>query len=354
MQPCLHIMKTQVHAGIHTWWRKSCLYHPQDQAAALLSAFYEETCELYFDSAEVEVCPQCGLPMGCPLQHKAVRCPRLRLNTLTLLGEVLQALRRHLRHAVVIARVWRGLWLENTMGPGGVMLVWTEPRVADTIEAPRGAATWPLFHAAVPSVECMSALRGMVKTSAVALAADVLSLVARHMWARVPWCTQAVRRYVRLPAVSQMGYQGMAGLRRESGHAEASWVPQELLDALLSLDRQLSCAYESDEGGLWISPPQHGADLVNAVCLWPRRPMVLPVATPGSAVPAQLVVLLHSGPVQPTQRQWVHGWRGMALVCELWYAGWSVVVLARKERALQGTIVAEHVRAYLQDLHAAV
>ena len=234
------------------------------------------------------------------------------------------------------------------------MLVWTEPRVADTIEAPRGAATWPLFHASVPSMECMSALRGMVKTSAVALAADVLSLVARHMWAKVPWCVQAVRRYVSLPAESQMGYQGMAGLRRESGHAEASWVPHELLDALLSLDRQLSCAYESDHRGLWISPPQHGTDLVNAVCLWPRRPMVLPVATPGSAVPAQLVVLLQSGPVQPTQRQWVQGWRGMALVCELWYAGWSVVVLACKGRALQGTIVAEHVRAYLQDLRAAV
>ena len=203
-------------------------------------------------------------------------------------------------------------------------------------------------------MECMVALRGMVKTSAVALAAEVLSLVARHMWAKVPWCAQAVRRYVSLPAESQMGHQGMAGLRRESGHADASWVPQELLDALLSLDRQLSCAYVSDDGGLWISPPQHGTDLVNAVCLWPRRPMVLPVATPGSAVPAQLVVLLQSGPVQPTQRQWVQGWRGMSLVSELWYAGWSVVVLACKGRALQGTIVAEHVRAYLQDLRAAV
>ena len=37
---------------------------------------------------------------------------------------------------------------------------------------------------------------------------------------------------------------------------------------------------------------------------------------------------------------------------EMWYAGWTVVVMARKERALQAMGVINHVSVYLRDLQA--
>ena len=182
-QPLPHITHTQEDQQSRAAWASAVFLHPQDQAQALLAAFYENTVDFYLMSEGEGQCASCGMHYWCRVRHHCIECPYIWHNVPEGLGNILTLARASLRHGVICHRVWGGL--QFSMNGEHIVLQWLLARHAHThiqLLKKRNFCLWPLHHASVPSQEVVQGLHRMCKRHARHFVMGVMHIVGRDMW----------------------------------------------------------------------------------------------------------------------------------------------------------------------------
>ena len=182
-QPLPHITHTQEDQQSRAAWASAVFLHPQDQAQALLAAFYENTVDFYLMSEGEGQCASCGMHYWCRVRHHCIECPYIWHNVPEGLGNILTLARASLRHEVICHRVWGGLHF--SMNGEHIVLQWLLARHAHThipLLRKRNFCLWPLHHASVPSQEVVQGLHRMCKRHARHFVMGVMHIVGRDMW----------------------------------------------------------------------------------------------------------------------------------------------------------------------------
>ena len=188
-------------------WDRLSPYCPEDAAAILMSAFYEDL-DAFVASEEVAgVCRKCGMQAHYLRAHLVHRCPVVTGNWEYEMAEIEAVLRRSVPPTVHTRRVWQGIQLRA--GEETVEFLWVKPwRWA----LAAGDRVWHMYLGSVPSAAYVQHLQRLVNRDSRLLVLQCMRTLYR------------IQREGRDPKATRVHWVPM-GMQRE--HAIPLWDPRD-------------------------------------------------------------------------------------------------------------------------------